>query len=199
MPLEKTAPLLCAGITTYSPLNHWKIKKGDKVGIVGLGGLGHVAVKLAAAMEATVVVLSTSESKKADALALKANDFILLKDANALASVANSFDLILDTVSADHDIPSLINLLKKDGKYVFVGAPNKPLNFYTFPLLFKRVVITGSLIGGIKETQSMLDFCAKHNITSDVEVIKINQVNEAYERVLKSDVKYRFVIDMNSL
>ncbi len=198
LPLEKAAPLLCAGITTYSPLKHWNVKKGDHVGVVGLGGLGHMAIKLAAALGAYVTVISTTESKRADAQRLKAHDFIISKDADALNAAADTFDLIIDTVSADHDIIPMIGLLKKFGKYVLVGAPPKPLNFFTFPLIFKKAIITGSLIGGVNETQEMLDFCSKHNITSDVEVIRMDQVNEAFKRILKSDVKYRFVIDINS-
>jgi uncharacterized zinc-type alcohol dehydrogenase-like protein len=193
------APLLCAGITTYSPLHHWGVTKGKKVGIVGLGGLGHMGVKFAHALGAHTVVFTTSPSKKEDALRLGADEVILSKDSNEMAKHANSFDFILDAVSADHDINAFLSLLGRDGNLTLVGAPEKPLQVAAFALLFGRKSLSGSPIGGIKETQEMLDFCGKHNITSDVEVIPIQKINEAYDRLVKSDVKYRFSIDMASL
>lgn len=198
-PLEGIAPLLCAGITTYSPLRHWKVGKGDKVGVLGLGGLGHMAVKLAASMGAEVTMLSHSPSKEADARKLGAHKFILTSDKGQLKSAANYFDFILDTVSADHDYNLYLGMLKTNGVMVCVGAPSKPAQIPAFNLIFGRRTFAGSLIGGIPETQEMLDYCAAHNIVSDVEVIKISEINEAYERMLKGDVKYRFVIDMASL
>jgi uncharacterized zinc-type alcohol dehydrogenase-like protein len=197
--LAGVAPLLCAGITTYSPLRHWGVGKGQKVGIVGLGGLGHMGVKFARAFGAQTVVFTTSPNKREDALALGANEVVLSKDAAAMQKQAFSFDFILDTVSADHDINAYLNLLKKDGNLTLVGAPPKPLALAAFALIVGRRSISGSNIGGIAETQEMLDFCGKHNITADVEVIPIQQVNQAYERLAKSDVKYRFSIDMASL
>ncbi len=197
--LAGAAPLLCAGITTYSPMKHWGVKKGDKVGIVGLGGLGHMGVKFAHALGAHTVVFTTSESKVEDAKRLGADDVVISKDAEQMANHVGSFDFILDTVSADHDINALIQQLKRDGNLVLVGAPEKPMELGSFGLLFGRKSVSGSLIGGLAETQEMLDFCGEHNLTSDVEVIAIQQVNEAYERLLKSDVKYRFSIDMASL
>ncbi|MES2663840.1 MAG: NAD(P)-dependent alcohol dehydrogenase [Pseudomonadota bacterium] len=198
--LAAVAPLLCAGITTYSPLRHWKIKKGDKVGIVGLGGLGHMAVKIAHAMGAHVVLFTTSKNKKEDALRLGADDVVLSTDEDAMAKQANSFDFILNTVAAPHNLDNFLVLLKRDKTMVLVGAPASPHPSPTvFNLIFKRRHIAGSLIGGIAETQEMLDFCAKHNIVSDIEVIPMNAINHAYERMLKSDVKYRFVIDMATL
>jgi len=193
------APLLCAGITTYSPLKHWKVGPGQKVGIVGLGGLGHMGVKFAKAFGAHVVLFTTSPGKAADALRLGAHEVVISKDAAQMAAQAGSFDFILDTVSADHDINALLNLLKRDGNLTLVGAPEKPLPVAAFPLLMRRRSLSGSLIGGLPETQEMLDFCGQHNITSDVEMIRMDQINEAYERMLRSDVKYRFVIDMTSL
>src|SRR5688572_15483538 len=193
------APLLCAGITTYSPMRHWNVGKGKKVGVVGLGGLGHMGVKFARALGAHVVAFTTSPGKRDDALRLGAHEVVVSRDANEMAGHAGSFDFILDAVSADHDINAYINLLKRDGTITLVGAPEKPLAVSSFALLFGRRSLAGSLIGGIRETQEMLDFCGKHNITSDVEVIPIQKVNEAYERLLKSDVKYRFSIDMASL
>ena len=193
------APLLCAGITTYSPLKHWKVGPGQKVGIVGLGGLGHMGVKFAKAFGAHVVLFTTSPGKAADALKLGAHEVVISKDAAQMAAHVGSFDFILDTVSADHDINALLNLLKRDGNLTLVGAPEKPLPVAAFPLLMRRRSLSGSLIGGLPETQEMLDFCGQHNITSDVEMIRMDQINEAYERMLKSDVKYRFVIDMASL
>jgi len=198
-PLEGIAPLLCAGITTYSPLRHWNVGKGDKVGVVGLGGLGHMAVKLAASMGAEVTMLSHSPSKEADARKLGAHKFILTSDKAQLKDAANYFDFILDTVSADHDYNLYLGMLRTNGVMVCVGAPSKPAQIPAFNLIFGRRTIAGSLIGGLPETQEMLDYCASHNIVSDVEVIKISEINEAYERMLKGDVKYRFVIDMASL
>jgi uncharacterized zinc-type alcohol dehydrogenase-like protein len=197
--LAGVAPLLCAGITTYSPLKHWGVTSGKKVGIVGLGGLGHMGVKFAKAMGAHTVVFTTSESKVADALRLGADEVVLSKDAEAMAKHAGTFDFILDCVSADHDINAYVHLLTRDGNMTLVGAPEKPMSLSSFGLIFGRKSVSGSLIGGLKETQEMLDFCGEHGITSDVEVIGIQQVNEAYERLLKSDVKYRFSIDMASL
>ncbi|MEO6837302.1 MAG: NAD(P)-dependent alcohol dehydrogenase [Ginsengibacter sp.] len=198
-PLEGIAPLLCAGITTYSPLRHWKVGKGDKVGVVGLGGLGHMGVKLAASMGAEVTMLSHSPSKEADAKKLGAHKFLLTSDKAQLKSATNYFNFILDTVSAEHDYNLYLGMLKTNGVMVCVGAPTKPAQIPAFNLIFGRRTLAGSLIGGIPETQEMLDYCAEHNIVSEVEVIKIDQINEAYERMLKGDVKYRFVIDMASL
>ena len=198
LPLANVAPLLCAGITTYSPLRHFKVRPGQRVGVVGLGGLGHMAIKLAAAMDADVTVFSTSQKKEADARRLGARNFVLTKDPN-LQALANRFDFILDTVSAPHDANAYLNLLRRDGMMVLVGAPEKPLEVRAFSLIPKRRTLAGSNIGGIRETQEMLDYCAQKNITSDVEVIPMQQVNEAYERTVKGDVRYRFVIDMKSL
>src|SRR3954453_11209424 len=197
--LAGTAPLLCAGITTYSPLRHWGVTKGKKVGVVGLGGLGHMGVKFAHALGAHVVVFTTSPHKQDDALRLGADEVVVSRDANEMQKQAGSFDFILDAVSAEHDINTYINMLTRDGNLTLVGAPAQPLPAAVFGLLMRRRSFSGSLIGGIAETQEMLDFCSQHNITSDVEVIPIQKVNEAYERVLKSDVKYRFSIDMASL
>lgn len=193
------APLLCAGITTYSPLRHWKVGAGHKVGIVGLGGLGHMGVKFARALGAHVVLFTTSPGKTADALRLGAHEVVISKDDAQMAAHAGSFDFILNTVSAALDLSPYANLLKRDGNLVLVGAPEKPLSVAAFPLLFRRRSVSGSLIGGLPETQEMLDFCGRQGITSDIEVIRMDQINEAYERMLKSDVKYRFVIDMASL
>ena len=193
------APLLCAGITTYSPLSRAKVGPGKKVGIVGLGGLGHMGVKFAHAMGANVVVLTTSPKKREDALRLGADEVIVSTDAGEMKKHAGSFDFILDCVSADHDINSYLQLLGPDGNLTLVGAPEKPFPVSAFALIFGRRSLSGSLIGGIAETQEMLDFCGKHNITSDVEIIPMQKVNEAYERLLKADVKYRFSIDMASL
>jgi len=193
------APLLCAGITTYSPMRHWGVSKGKKVGVVGLGGLGHMAVKFAHAFGAHVVVFTTSPGKKEDALRLGADDVVVSRNADEMQKHAGSFDFILDAVSADHDINAYINLLGRDGNLTLVGAPAEPLDVTAFSLIMRRRSLSGSAIGGIGETQEMLDFCGKHNITADVEVIPIQKVNEAYERLLKSDVKYRFSIDMASL
>ena len=197
--LAATAPLLCAGITTYSPLRHWQAGPGRKVGIVGLGGLGHMGVKLARAMGAHVVLFTTSPGKAEDALRLGAHEVVLSKDANAMGRHAGSFDFILDAVSAAHDINAYLNLLKLDGTLTLVGAPENPLPVAAFNLLMGRKRFAGSCIGGIAETQEMLDFCAAHGIASDIETIAIQQINEAYARLLKGDVKYRFVIDMASL
>jgi uncharacterized zinc-type alcohol dehydrogenase-like protein len=197
--LAATAPLLCAGITTYSPLHHWKVGKGQKVGVVGLGGLGHMGVKFAAAMGADVVLFTTSPGKTKDALKLGAKEVVVSKNEDEMSKRATSFDFILDTVAAQHDINAYLSLLKLDGKLVLVGLPEKQLEISAFELVLPRRILTGSAIGGIAETQEMLDFCAEHGIVSDIEMIPIQKVNEAYERVLKSDVKYRFVIDMKSL
>jgi uncharacterized zinc-type alcohol dehydrogenase-like protein len=195
-----TAPLLCAGITTYSPLRRWRVQAGQKVGIVGLGGLGHMAVKLARAMGAHVVLFTTSPNKREDAMKLGAHEVVVSKDPEAMKEHHNSFDFILDTVAAPHDLDAYLVLLARDGAMVLVGAPAEPHPATTvFNLIMKRRQIAGSLIGGIAETQEMLDFCAEHGITADIEMIPIQQINEAYERMLKSDVKYRFVIDMASL
>jgi alcohol dehydrogenase (NADP+) len=197
--LAGAAPLLCAGITTYSPMRHWAISRDKKVGVVGLGGLGHMAVKFAHALGAQVVVFTTSPNKKEDALRLGADDVVVSRHADEMKKQAGSFDFILDAVSADHDINAYIDLLRRDGNIILVGAPEKPLAVAAFGLLFGRRSLSGSAIGGVPETQEMLDFCGKHNITADVEVIPIQKVNEAYDRLLKSDVKYRFSIDMASL
>jgi uncharacterized zinc-type alcohol dehydrogenase-like protein len=197
--LAATAPLLCAGITTYSPLRHWKVGPGKKVGIVGLGGLGHMALKFAHAFGAHVVQFTTSESKVADAKKLGAHEVIITKNADELAKHANTFDFILDCVSAPHDLNQYLNLLRRDGTMCLVGLPEVPSEVASFSLVLNRRSLSGSMIGGIAETQEMLDFCAEHNIVSDIELTSVDKVNEAYERVLKSDVKYRFVIDMKSL
>ncbi len=197
--LAGAAPLLCAGITTYSPMHHWGVTKGKKVGVVGLGGLGHMAVKFAHALGAHVVVFTTSPSKTEDALRLGADEVVLSRNADEMKKHTGSFDFILDAVSADHDIGAYIDLLGVDGNLTLVGAPAKPLCVAAFSLIARRRSFSGSAIGGIAETQEMLDFCGVHNITADVEVIPIQKVNEAYERLLKSDVKYRFSIDMASL
>ena len=193
------APLLCAGITTFSPLRRWKVGPGQKVGIVGLGGLGHMGVKLAHAMGAHVVLFTTSPDKVADAKALGADEVVLSKDAAAMAAHASSFDFILDAVAAPHDINAYLNLLKRDATLCQVGAPDKPLATNVFGLIFKRRNFAGSLIGGIAETQEMLDFCSEHGITADIEMIRMDEIENAYARMLKSDVKYRFVIDMATL
>lgn len=193
------APLLCAGITMYSPLRHFKAGPGRRIGVIGLGGLGHMAVKLAAAMGAEVTVFSTSPSKEPDARRLGAHEFVMTKDPQSLAALANRFDLILDAVSAPHDLNAYLNLLRRDGALALVGASPKPLEVNAFSLILKRRTLAGSLIGGTRETQEMLDYCAAKNITSDVEVIPIQQVEAAYERTIKGDVRYRFVIDMKTL
>ncbi len=193
------APLLCAGITTYSPLHHWKVGPGQRVGVVGLGGLGHMGVKLAKAMGARVTVISHTDRKKQDALRLGADAVIVSANKDELAAHAGTFDFILDTVSAQHDINAYLRLLRRDGHLVLVGAPEKPLEVRPFSLIPMRKSFSGSMIGGIHETQEMLDFCGKHGIVSDIELISIQQVNDAYERLVKGDVKYRFVIDLASL
>jgi len=197
--LAAAAPLLCAGITTYSPLRHWKVKKGDKVGVVGLGGLGHMAVKLAAAMGAEVTMLSTSPSKEADARSLGATGFGLTKDPATFQRLAGHFDLIIDTISAPHDYNQYLGMLRLEGAMVLLGVPPEPTPVAAQALIFGRKTLSGSLIGGIKETQEMLDFCAEHGIVSDIELIPVQQVNAAYERMLKGDVRYRFVLDMKTL
>jgi len=193
------APLLCAGITTYSPLRHWGVGKYHKLGVVGLGGLGHMAVKIAKAMGTEVTVLSTSERKRADAKRLGAMVISVTSQPDTFTRLQRRFDFVLDTVSAPHDYNAYVNLLKNDGTMILVGAPDRPMPLEPFPLIMHRRRIAGSVIGGIRETQEMLDFCAEHQIESDVEVIPIQQVNEAYERVLKGDVRFRFVIDLASL
>lgn len=200
IPLDKAAPLLCAGITLYSPLMHWKAGPGKKVGILGLGGLGHMGVKIAVALGADVTVLSHSDKKREDAKLFGAQNFLNTKNVDVFTDNAEKFDLIINTVSsADLDMAAYFSLLKLDGTLVNVGAPEKPLSVNVFPLIMRRRNFAGSLIGGIKETQDMLNFCAKHNITPEIEVIEPAQVNVAYERVLKSDVRYRFVLDMAKL
>lgn len=197
--LAATAPLLCAGITTYSPMHHWKVSKGQKVGIVGLGGLGHMGVKIAHALGAQVVLFTTSPNKAADARRLGADEVVLSNHPDDMLRHASSFHFILDTVSAEHDLNQYLALLRRDATMVLVGAPPKPSPVSAFNLIMGRHSLAGSGIGGIKETQEMLDFCADHSLTADIEMIKIQQINEAYERLLKGDVKYRFVIDMASL
>ena len=197
--LAGAAPLLCAGITTYSPMRHWGVTKDKKVGVVGLGGLGHMGVKIAHALGAQVVVFTTSPGKKEDALRLGANEVVVSRNADEMQRHAGSFDFILDAVSADHDIGAYIQLLRRDGNITLVGAPEKPLAVPAFGLIMGRRSLSGSPIGGLPETQEMLDFCSAHSVTADVEVIPIQKVNEAYERLLKADVKYRFSIDMASL
>lgn len=193
------SPLLCAGITTWSPLRHWKVGPGQRVGIVGLGGLGHMGVKFARALGAEVVLFTTSPGKIADGLRLGAHEVVLSKDADAMAKERGRFDFILDAVAADHDINAYLDLLRRDGTMVQVGAPEKPLPVSVFSLLMKRRSFAGSLIGGIPETQEMLDFCGKHNITADIEMIRMDEIETAYTRMLRSDVKYRFVIDMATM
>jgi uncharacterized zinc-type alcohol dehydrogenase-like protein len=197
--LAATAPLLCAGITTYSPLHHWKVGPGQKVGVVGIGGLGHMAIKIAKAMGAHVVAFTTSESKFAEAQRLGADEVVLSKDAEQMAKFQGKLHFVLDAVSAEHDIDAYLALLRVDGSLALVGAPERPLPVAAFSLIQKRRSFAGSMIGGIAETQEMLDFCGEHNITADIEMIDIKNINEAYERLLKGDVKYRFVIDMASL
>jgi alcohol dehydrogenase (NADP+) len=193
------APLLCAGITTYSPLRRWKVSAGQKVGIVGLGGLGHMGLKFAHALGAHVVLFTSSPNKAEDARRLGAHEVVVSKDPEAMKPHRGSFDFILDTVSADHDVNAYLALLRRQGTMVLVGAPEKPLDVAAFSLIGAGRALAGSLIGGLEETQEMLDFCGEHRLACDVEVIKIQQINEAYERMLKSDVKYRFVIDVHSL
>jgi uncharacterized zinc-type alcohol dehydrogenase-like protein len=197
--LEGIAPLLCAGITTYSPLRRFKVGAGQKVGIVGLGGLGHMGVKLAASMGAEVTVFSTSPSKEEDAKKLGAHNFVISKDESAMKALAGQFDFILDTVSASHDLNAYLNLLKLNGAMVIVGVPDKPAEVHAFALINNNRILAGSGIGGIPETQEMLDYCAEHDIVSDVEVISFAQIEEAYERTIKADVRYRFVLDLKTL
>jgi uncharacterized zinc-type alcohol dehydrogenase-like protein len=191
--LARVAPLLCAGITTYSPMRHWKVTRGQKVGVVGLGGLGHMAIKFAASFGAEVTVFSTSRGKEADARKLGAHAFVVTKEANALAGLTGKLDYIIDTVSASHDLNQLLNCLRRDGTMTLVGVPPEAPQVHAFSLIPKRRQLTGSLIGGIRETQEMLDYCGDKNIVSDVEVIPAQQINHAYERMVKGDVKYRFV------
>jgi alcohol dehydrogenase (NADP+) len=197
--LAATAPLLCAGITTYSPMHHHNVSKGQKVGVVGLGGLGHMGVKLAKALGAHVVVFTTSSNKVEDALRLGADEVVNSKNEDEMKKHLNSFHFILDTVSAKHDINAYLVLLRRDGNLTQVGVPPDPLSLNVGSLIYGRRSLSGSLIGGIKETQEMLDFCGKHNVTADIELIPIQKINEAYDRLVKGDVKYRFVIDMASL
>jgi alcohol dehydrogenase (NADP+) len=199
IPLDRAAPLLCAGITTYSPLRHYGVQRGDKVAVVGLGGLGHMAVKIARAMGAEVTVLSTSESKREDALALGAHDFAATRDEATFERLAKSFDYVIDSVSAVHDYNAYLSLLKTDGTMVLLGIPDQPVPLAAGALVMQRRKLGGSLIGGIRETQEMLDFCAEHGIGADIELIDIGDVNEAYERMIRGDVRYRFVIDTASL
>jgi uncharacterized zinc-type alcohol dehydrogenase-like protein len=193
------APLLCAGITTYSPLKHWKVGPGQRVGVVGLGGLGHMGVKLARAMGTHVIVFSHTDKKKQDALRLGAHEVVVSSNKDEMAAQRGKLDFILDTVSAPHDLNAYLRLLRRDGHLVLVGAPEKPLEVHPFSLIPQRRSFSGSMIGGIQETQEMLDFCGQHGIVSDIERIPIQQVNEAFERMLKGDVRYRFVIDLKSL
>lgn len=197
--LAAVAPLLCAGITTYSPLRHWKVGKGHKLGVVGLGGLGHMAVKFGVSFGAEVTVLSSSASKKDDAFKLGAHKFVVTSDEAQFKNVTGYFDFILDTVSAKHDYNSYLTLLKTNGTHICVGAPPAPAEVYAFNLIMQRRSFAGSLIGGIPETQEMLDYCAEHNIVSEIELIDIKDINKAYERMLESDVRYRFVIDISTL
>lgn len=196
LPLDAAAPLLCAGVTTYSPLRRWKVGAGSKVAVVGLGGLGHIAVKLAHAMGAEVTVLSTSDRKKADAARMGAKHFLINSDQAAMKAAAETFDLIINTVSATHEVAGHLNLLARDGAMVMLGLTTEALPIFARPLVWRRRSIAGSLIGGIRETQEMLDFCAEHGIACDIELIAPDQINEAYERMERSDVRYRFVIDM---
>ncbi len=199
LPLSGVAPLLCAGITTWSPLIEWRVGKGHKLGVVGLGGLGHMAVKLGASLGAEVTVLSTSASKQVDAEKLGAHHFVVTSDPEQVKAVAGTFDFIINTISAQHEYNFYLQMLKLDGTMILVGVPPEAPSVSAFNLIMKRRRLAGSLIGGIKETQEMLDYCAEHGITSDVEVINIDYINEAYERMIKGNVRYRFVIDMASL
>jgi uncharacterized zinc-type alcohol dehydrogenase-like protein len=196
---ERAAPLLCAGITTYSPLRRWKVGPGHKLAVVGLGGLGHMAVKFGFSFGAEVTVISTTATKEADARRLGASDFVLSTDPAQVARVANRFDFILDTLSASHDYGAYVGMLKSGGTLICLGLPAEPINVHSLNIVFSRRCIAGSLIGGLPETQEMLDYCAEHQISADVETIPIQQINEAFQRMLKNDVKYRFVIDMSSL
>ena len=199
LPLQNVAPLLCAGITTYSPLKHWKVGPGKKVAVIGLGGLGHMGVKIAAKMGAEVTVLSHSDRKREDAKKMGAHHFENTTHADTAKKLSAQFDFILNTVSAEQDMSPYFNMLKLDGAMVLVGLPDKPTQFYAAPLIMKRRTLAGSLIGGIKETQEMLDFCSQHEIAADIELIPIQKINEAYERMGRSDVRYRFVIDCKTL
>lgn len=199
LPLAATAPLLCAGITTYSPLRHWKVGKGHKLAVLGLGGLGHMGVKFGVAMGAEVTVLSTSAKKEADAKKLGAHNFVVTSDPAQVAAVKGSFDFILDTVSAEHDFAFYLALLKTNGVHICVGVPTEPAKVPAFSVIVGRKSLAGSSIGGLPETQEMLDFCAEHNIVSDIELIDIKNITEAYDRMIKGDVRYRFVIDMATL
>lgn len=199
LPQDRAAPLLCAGITTYSPLRHWKAGKGTKLAVVGVGGLGHMAIKLGAAMGCEVTVISSSDKKRDDAKRLGAHDYVVSSDKAGMATRAGRYDLIIDTVSADHDFNALAATLRTDGTLVLVGVPERPQSFHAFSLVSRRKSISGSMIGGIAETQEMLDFCAAHNIAADIETIAAEQINVAYERMLKSDVRYRFVIDASTI
>jgi alcohol dehydrogenase (NADP+) len=199
LPLANVAPLLCAGITTYSPLKRYQTGPGKRVAVAGLGGLGHMAVKIARAMGAEVTVLSTSPTKEQDAYRLGAQHFVVTKDPKNLQAIANHFDLIIDAISATHDINAYLNLLRRGGVLTSIGAPERPFSVEAFSLISNRRSLTGSMIGGLRETQEMLDFCAEKNITSDVEIIPIQKLAEAYERTIKGDVRYRFVIDLNTL
>lgn len=198
LPLDKAAPLLCAGITTYSPLRHWKIKKGDSVAVIGMGGLGHMAVKLAHAMGAQVTVLSHSLKKKDDALKMGAIDFASTQDPTIYQKYANRFDFMIDTVSAEHDLNGLLGLLKRDGTMCLVGVPEKPSAVHAFPLIGGRRSLAGSLIGGIKETQEMLNFCSEHNVAPEIENIQMRDINDAYEKMIRGEVRYRYVIDIKN-
>jgi uncharacterized zinc-type alcohol dehydrogenase-like protein len=196
---EEAAPLLCAGITTYSPLRHWRVGKTHRLAVVGLGGLGHMAVKIGKALGAEVTVLSQSDKKQADAKRLGARDFYATSKPDTFKKLSKRFDFILDTVSAPHDLDAYLELLKTDGTIILVGVPDKPAQLGALPLITRRRRLVGSMIGGIRETQEMLNFCAKHRLGADVEVIPIQEVNNAYDRVVRGDVRYRFVIDMASL
>ncbi len=197
--LAGVAPLLCAGITTYSPLRHWKVGKGHKLGVVGLGGLGHMAVKFGVAFGAEVTVLSTSAAKEADARKLGAHKFLVTTDKEQTKAAAGYFDFIIDTVSAEHNLNMYLSFLKTDGTQILVGAPPQPTPLHSFSLIPGRKTLAGSMIGGLPETQEMLDFCAEHNIVSDIELINMKDIHTAYDRMLKGDVRYRFVIDMATL
>ncbi len=199
IPLDRAAPLLCAGITTYSPMRHFGVKAGDRIAVIGLGGLGHMAVKFGRALGANVTVLSTSESKRADALGLGAHDFAVTRNTETFKQLAGNFDFIVDTVSAPHDYNAYLALLKVDGCMILLGVPDQASAVAAGALIMKRRKLAGSLIGGIAETQEMLDFCAEHGLASDIELIRMEQINDAYERILRSDVRYRFVIDIASL
>lgn len=197
--MAKVAPLLCAGITTYSPLMHWKAGPGKKVGIMGLGGLGHVAIQIAHALEADVTVFTHSESKTADAKKFGADHVVVTKDPEILKDYEKQFDMVLNTVSADINLTPYLGLLKRDAPMILIGISGKPTEIIPGDLIFKRAILTGSLIGGIPETQEMLDFCAKHNITAKIEMISMSDINEAFDKLAKNDVQYRFVIDMSTI